>query len=713
MCFKNLLPPLRVSAIAALALGFPWLSAIAAPQDALKSMPGYKDYARALLERTNVFKSGALNVKWVDDGKALEYRHDGKRWLYDIAARHGAEAQSTNAAPGTNRARAPRSLQNEMPARPARGRQYDAAISPNLKYRAFYRERNLWLRELSSTNETAITTEGNEPDRIKLGTATWTYGEELDQTTAIWWSSNNQKVAFYRFDESRVPDYYLTLGHTSIQNRLDVEPYPKAGGANPVVDLLVYDLDTRKTVQVDARDGREFADDVLGHYVYNIGWSPGGLELLFHRTNRRQNIMELCAANPETGLCRVILREEWAPSWVENSPVRQFLKDGKRFIWASERTGWKNFYLYDVTGRQIAQLTGHEFEVANIVRVDEERGHLYYMARSGDNPMKLQLHRVGLDGAGDVRLTDPAFHHSIDLSPDCAHFVDVQQKHDHAPFSVLKAVDGRQIACLAESDLSRFQKLRMRKVELFEFRAADGQTPLYGMLHFPSRFTPRKKYPLLVDVYAGPATPGARETFTLPSILTELGFLYATLDSRSASGRGKRFLDSIYQQLGKVEIDDQAHGVQALGRRRYVDSSRVGVFGTSYGGTASGLCLLRYPNVFHAACASSAVTDFRNYDTIYTERYFGLPQAAPEAYDQVKLMTYAKSLRRPLMIFYGTADDNVHPSNALQLIKALQDAKKSFEVQVGSDQGHTSLNRERMMEFFIHNLVMKKPARLE
>lgn len=683
-------------------------------QQGLRGMPGYDNYDRARQERTNVFKTGAVSVTWLEDGKALEYRHEGKRYRLDTTTGNRTEITSSNAPTPrrTTRGTDAASRRPDLPERPARGRQYAAALSPDLKYRAFYRDRNLWLRELATTNDVAITTEGNDEDRVKLGTGTWTYGEELDQTTAIWWSSNNLKVAFYRFDESRVPDYYLTLNHRHIQTRLDVEPYPKAGGTNPVVDLLIYDIASRKTIQVDVRSGKAFTDDAVGHYVYNVVWSPDARELLFHRTNRRQNIMELCAADAETGQCRVIIREEWPASWVENNPARRFLQDGRRFIWSSERTGWKNYYLYDLSGKLLVQLTDHAFDVGNIVRLDEAKGRLYYMAHSGVSPLKQQLHRVALDGSGAERLTDPSFHHSVDVSPSGEHFVDVAQTHNTPPTTVLRDKNGGSVATLAASDLSRFEKLKMRKVELFEFQAADGRTTLYGMLHFPSAFSPRKKYPLLVDVYAGPATSGARETFTLPTLVTELGFLYATLDSRSAAGRGKRSLDAIYQQLGKVEIDDQASGVRALSKRRYVDSSRVGVFGTSYGGTAAGLCVMRYPQLFHAACASSAVTDFRNYDTIYTERYLWIPQEAQEAYDQVKLMTYAAQLQRPLMIYYGTADDNVHPSNALQLIQALQDAGKSFEVQVGPDDGHTALNRERMIEFFMRNLVLQKPAKL-
>jgi dipeptidyl-peptidase-4 len=246
----------------------------------------------------------------------------------------------------------------------------------------------------------------------------------------------------------------------------------------------------------------------------------------------------------------------------------------------------------------------------------------------------------------------------------------------------------------------------LKRAEVFTFKAADGQTDLYGILQKPSNFDPAKKYPLLISVYAGPDTNGARETFAMPNPLTEYGFLVAALDSRSAGGRGKRFLDSIYLKLGTVEMDDQAAGVKALAERPYVDRTRVGIQGTSYGGYASVMCLLRHPDVFQAACASSPVTDFRNYDSIYTERYMWLADENKEGYDAGSAMNYADKLKGRLMLFFGTADNNVHPSNSLQLIQALQRAGKSFEVQVGPDQGHSGLRTERMMEFFIENLVM-------
>lgn len=675
---------------AAMALSALWLQG----QDRLKTYPGYEKYARIKKETAQAGRPFGMMARWADDGKSFVYTADGKTWTYDLATKKAVEFTSQ---PGR-----PEGMMN----RPERGRQFTEAVSPDKKWKALYRDRNLYMADADGKNETPVTTDGNEKARIKYATASWVYGEELMQTTAMWWSPDSSKVAYYRFDESQVPDYFLQMDQVKLYSKADIEAYPKAGQPNPVADIFVYDVKTRASVKLDVRDGRPFSDSVVGHYVYRVAWTADGKELLFNRANRRQNVLEFAAADPATGKVRVILREEWPTGWIDETFSPVWLKDGRRFIWASERTGFRNLYLYDLSGKLLTTLTKHPFEVGNVVKVDEARGQLYYTARDGANHMMLQLHRVGLDGRNDIRLTDPAFNHQDSVSPDSRWFVDIAETHDQAPVTTLRDSKGRLVA-----ELARTAPSAKGKAELFKFKAADGTTDLYGILQFPSDFDPARKYPLLVSVYAGPGWNGARETFISQSALAEFGFLVASFDFRGSSGRGKKAMDSIYLKLGIVEIDDQAAGVRSLYDRPYVDRTRVGVFGTSYGGFASAMCLLRHPEVFAAACAQSAVTSWYQYDSIYTERYMWIPQENKDGYEAASAMTYAKDLKGRLMIYYGTADNNVHPTNAMQLITALQQAGKSFEVQVGPDRGHTAVNEERMMEFFIENLKMKLDPR--
>jgi dipeptidyl-peptidase-4 len=688
---------LKRGLMAAAVIHFVLMPGISSAQDRLKTMPGYEQYQKMSKEIPTAVKLGTLIVTWKDDAKSFEYRKEGKLYRYDVQTRKTTEI-------GTAPAEPPRT--GRPGAGPVRGRQFDSAVSPDKKLKAFTRDRNLRLSDADGKNEIAVTTDGNEKMRTKNGSASWVYGEELDQNTAMWWSPDSTKIAYYHFDESKVPDYFLQMDQTKLYSKADIEAYPKAGEPNSVADIFIYDVTAKTTINVDVRDGKPFDDAVVGHYAYHVEWSPDGKELLFNRTNRRQNILELAACDPATGKCRVVVRDEWPASWVENNPEMRFLKDGRRFIRLSERSGWKNYYLYNLSGKLLATLTNHPFEVTGISLVDEKAGWLYYTARSGDNPMKIQLHRVDLKGKKDKRLTNLAFNHTVNVASNGKYFVDVAQTHDVPPVTRLMDASGKVIAELAKSDMTKFEQFGFKRAELLKFKAADGVTELYGMLSYPSNFDPNKKYPLLVGVYAGPATNGARETFMTPNPLTEYGFLIASFDSRSAGGRGKKFLDAIYLHLGVVEMDDQAAGVKSLGDRPYIDKGRVGIYGTSYGGYSSAMCLLRHPDVFAAACAQSAVTAWNNYDSIYTERYMWIPQENKEGYEAGSAMKYANDLKGRLMIYYGTADNNVHPNNSMQLIQALQRAGKSFEVQVGPDAGHSSLRQDRMMEFFIENLVV-------
>ncbi len=670
-------------------------------QQWIKDMPGYERYKAVSPQIRSSVKPGQVSVKWADDGKSFTYNSEGKKMQFDLKKKKAivlGEAEKEES-PMT---RYRRMYGN----RPERGRQFTFADAPDGKSKAIYRNGNVFITGINGENELAVTTDGAEIKRIKYGSATWVYGEELAQTTAMWWSPDSKKLALYKFDYTKVRDYYLQYKQTELYDSLEVEPYTKVGVVNPEVGLLVYDVESKKTVTVDVRDGQPFTDQSTGHYIYDIQWSPNGTELLFHRTNRKQNIMEWVAANPETGKCRVVVREEWLPSYTTNSPEFKFLSDNYRFVWTSENTGFKNYKLFDLSGKQLATLTNHPFEVAGIVKIDEKAGTLYYMARSADNHMKLQLHRVKLDGTGDVRLTDPAFNHTVEISTDGKYIVDVAQTHDIPPFTQLIDGQGKLIAKLAESDMSKFNELGLKKVEAFNYTSVDGKTKLHGLLHFPSNFDPNKKYPVLVSNYGGPETNEFRETFVTPNSLTEFGFLVVSVDGRNVGGKGKAVMDQIYGKLGYAEMEDFAEGVKSLFNRPYVDKNRVGIFGTSFGGTTSAMCLLRFPDVFSAAVANSGVMDWRNYDNIYTERYMNLLSENLEGYELTSVMKYAPELKGKLMIYYGTSDNNVHPSNSLQLINALQKAGKSFEVQVGPDRGHTAVSTERMMEFFIQNLVL-------
>lgn len=690
---------MRIHAACFVLAGF--LTSLVVGQDQLPSMPRYDRYEKMRREIGGAVKRGEVRPRWSSDGKSFVYTWDSKTYTFDLATLKATEGDNGGAStPAQSGGRRRGGVE--------RGRQFGEALSPDGTRRAFFRDQNVWLSDKDGKNEVQLTTDGDKAKRIKYGQASWVYGEELGVREAMWFSPNGRGLAFYRFDESKVLDYYLTLNQGAIQSTLDVEAYPKAGTPNPEVSLLVYDFETRATVRVDT----SFGEAALGHYVYEVRWSPDGKELFFNRTDRKQRTMQFCAANPATGACRVIVEEQQPNSWTENAPAIRWFADNRRFLWVSERNGFRNFYLGSLDGAPLKAVTQHPFEVADLIRLDEKAGVLWYRARSGANPYLLQLHRVNLDGSNDQRLTDPNLSHDVSLSPDGKYFTDIAEAYDVAPTTTLRDASGKQLAVLAESDLTKFHALGLRKAERITFTAADGSTTCYGYLEFPSDFDPSKKYPLVVGMYAGPESGTNAERFQTPDPMCEFGFITAWFDGRGTAGRGKAFKDAVYGKLGIVEIDDQAAGVKELAKRPYIDSTRVGVHGTSYGGYASLMCLLRYPDTFHVAVSSASVTQWANYDTIYTERYMGLPWEGEnkEGYAAGSAMTYARSLKGKLLLFYGTADNNVHPSNSLQLAQALMRAGKSFDMLVGTDMGHAGINSARMWEYFIDHLIVR-PSR--
>ena len=679
-------------------------------QDRLPTLPGYEQYNANRSLYNGAMKRGDASVTWLENGKALVYDKDGQKARLDLQSMK--ESAFTGELPASGATGAPG--RNTRRQGPDRGRQFAEAFTEDGKTKAYTKDSNCWISDADASNAMQVTSDGSKATGIKYATGSWVYGEELGQRDAMGFSPDGSKLWFYRFDESKVLPYYLAMGQTKVQDALDDERYPKAGAPNPEVDLLVYDRHSKSTTKIKVRPGA--FDDGVGHYVYGIRWSPDGKELWFHRTNRFQNTMEWCAANPSNGAVRVIIREQNPTGWTDNSPSRTFLDTlpdiasapqfkGK-ILWSSERNGFDNYYLASLDGSSIIPVTSGKFEAANIVRIDLMGGFLYYMARDGENPYKLQFHRVGLDGKGDVRLTDPAFHHTVNLAPDGSHFVDTFEALDIPPTTVVRDLQGKALATLATSDMKGFEANSLSKVQRLKFKAWDGTTDIYATLSKPAKFDPNRKYPVLIQVYAGPEADLMSERFAMPQSLAEYGFLIARIYGRGSQGRGQKFKNEMYLKLGVTEIDDQAAGAKYLASLPFVDAKKIGIEGTSYGGYASVMAILRHPDLFAAACAQSPVTAWENYDSIYTERYMQTPQSNPDGYKNGSAMSYAKDLKGRLMLYFGSADNNVHPSNTYQLVQALQRAGKNFEMQVGPDQGHSAMNNSRMLEFFIERMVM-------
>ena len=559
----------------------------------------------------------------------------------------------------------------------ARGRQRTSEPSPDGERVAIHEGGHVFI------------TRGEKRDRItpdaapgvKFGVASWVYGEELDQKSAMWWHPQSSSLAYYSFDESKVPEYLLNTELTKQRPALDRERYPKPGDPNPVAGLSIYSIVTGRTTQVKVGDADQ--------YVYGVQWTPDGKELLFHRLNRLQNRLELCLADPATGEVRVVLVEEQR-CYQNHLPKLRFLaKQPRGFLWESERTGFAHFELRSLDGGEPIVLTKGGFAMREIHWIDEDAGTLWCIGYSGPVAINPHLWRVALDGSGGNEVTTSDMHWSaFSVAPDGGHVIAVEQSIDRAPRTVLLAKDGTQVAVVAERKGDAIEDKGWPRPELLQLKAADGSTTLYGTLHKPKDWKEGTRLPAVVQVYGGPFFRTVENTYDPVEPLCEFGVLVVKVDNRGTPGRGKAFEDATYMNLGIADMDDQASAIRQLVERGLVDPARVGITGFSYGGTMSALALLRYPDDFAVAVAGGAVTDWSNYDSIYTERYMRTPAENPKGYEQSSCVRLAGNLKGRLLIVHGMVDDNVHPSNAWQLADALQSKGKPFDMMFFPNSGH-------------------------
>ncbi len=661
----------------------------------LEQLPGYDRYSDVMKNRGAIRNIGRVKfLSYSEDGNYLNFEIDNQTKSLNL---NTLEIVAKEKSPSTETSPRPR---GRRPSTVPRAQQRAVEPSPDGKWNAVYRDNNVFIESTTEGVNESIQVTSNGTDRLRYGTGCWVYGEELSQKEAMWWSPDGKLLVFYEVDEQGLKDYYLTTQNSQTYTNLLVTRYPKAGEENPQVNLMVYSRETGETKRLSI-------DGEPRQYLFNIRFTPAGDELLVNRTNRDQNVLDVLAINPQSGATRVVVSENQA-TWQENSPNFQFLSDGQRFIWETEANGWKNYQLRHLDGRLINALTNHsKYPCEKIVLIDEKQGYFYYTAYSDSLPYNEQLHRVNLDGTQDVRLTSSPLHHSsFDIDPQHRFILAVREQVDIPPVSVVYDSQGKEVAVLADG--SQSPNLPATKTpELISFPSTDGTTQLFGTLHFPTDFDPNKTYPLLVDVYGGPQSRGFSNAYQPTQQLCELGFVVAKIANRGTAGRGKAFESAIYQTLGKLDLDDQVAGVNFITQRNYIDKNRVGIYGHSYGGYMSALAILRYPEVFQVAVAGAPVTDWRQYDSIYTERYMRTPQLNTEGYDQGSCMKYAEDLQGKLLIVHGLIDDNVHPANSWELIEALQKADKRFDLMIypGFKHGIASTYTSVRIEYLYHNLI--------
>ncbi|MCB9510133.1 MAG: S9 family peptidase [Deferribacteres bacterium] len=605
------------------------------------------------------------------DGNAIKFSVDQKDYLYNLA---------DNKLSFLNRPKVePQPVSDDL-MRNMRGSQlWNGEYSPDFRYFAFVKGYDLYMVDTRDGSEKRLTTGGNE--KLFNARPDWVYPEEFSQTTAYWWSPNSKMIAYYQFDEGDVHKYPLVHDLKS-EAHLELQSYPKAGETNPTVYLHIIDLESGKSVKVNTESTNQ-------NYIVRPIWLRDSSGLTFQRLNRHQSHLELLVADPKSGAVRKIL-EEKEEAFVNLHDDFHLLADGKHFIWSSERTGWRQLYLYDLQGKLVRQLTDGEQPVSSLTAVDEKGKWIYYTANTS---MGLETHffRIKFDGGKAQKLTDAEGSHRISMDPAAKYYVDSFSSFDTPPMANLHEANGKKIRTLMSSSTEKLDALDLEEPELVIVKAADGKTDLHGLLYKPAGFDPTQKYPLIVSVYGGPHSKSVRNSYQKSGYLqmmAQLGYMIWSQDNRGLRNRGKTFETETYLKLGQIDLADQAAGVKQISERSYIDGSRVGVFGGSYGGYMTCLALLKEPDVFHVGVAHAPVTDWRNYDTIYTERYMRTPQENADGYDTGSALKFAENLQGKLLITHGSVDNNVHPGNTIQLIEELVKAGKYFDLMFYPEQRH-------------------------
>mgnify|MGYP001221517318 CR=1 FL=1 len=559
------------------------------------------------------------------------------------------------------------------------GEQMNANFSPDSKKVAFVRNNNVFVVDIETLKETQLTFDGTED--IINGHSDWVYEEEFSLINGIDWSSDSKQVAFYRFDQRPVPSLQIAKWDSLHFNFLNYH-YPKPGDNNSLVSIGIADLEEGVT---------RFAN--LGHekdiYIPRIKFTKNPTLLSIQRLNRLQNKIELLFVDTKTGDANTILTDKDS-CWIEVHNAPLFLEDGKSFVWLSAANGYQHLYLYNYSGKLISHITKGNWEVDKLVSVDTKNETAYYIS-SERGPVYRDLYSVSLNGKNKKLLTPELGTHDIILSSNCNYFIDEYSNLNALPETSLYSIKGDKLQTLVKADMNIFADYGFAKSELTKFKTSDG-VELNACIIKPANFDASKKYPVLMYNYSGPGSQVVQDKFSFElwhQLLASKGYIVFMLDNRGTGARGKAFRNLVYRNLGSYEANDQIEGAKYLASLPFVDSTRIGIWGWSYGGYTSALTFMKGAGLFKAAIAVAPVTDWRFYDNIYTERYMSLPSLNAEGYKNSAVMKYVKNMKGKFLLVHGTADDNVHFQNSVTLVNKLIEEGKQFETMYYPGKEHS------------------------
>lgn len=581
----------------------------------------------------------------------------------------------------------------------------EASLSPDGKLVAYVYKNNLYYKNIENQQEVAITHDG-EKNKIINGIPDWVYEEEFSFSRAYEWSPDNKFIAYIRFDEAKVKEFSMAI-YKGLYPEEYRYKYPKAGEKNSDVSLHIYQLSTKKTLTIPMGNDTDF-------YIPRIYWTKLPNTLMAMKMNRLQNTMQLFLINAETGQSQIIYTEQ-TNTYIE-VPEIFFAEDGKSFFITSDKDGYNHVYQYDYNGNLIKQITQGKWDVTKLNGYDHVNALLYYTSAEV-SPLERHVYSINLKTNQKKQLSEISGYHEATFSKNYKYFIDEFSNVSTPTTYILRDNNGKQIRVLEDNaDLKqKLSQVSLSKKEFIVLKTSEG-VELNAWILKPLDMKPDKKYPVMFCIYGGPGSQEVLDKWSYNSLwyqhLASKGIIVVAVDNRGTGARGAEFKKCTYKNLGKLETIDQIEAAKALAKFSYVDTSRIGIWGWSYGGYLSTLCLAKGSNVFKLAIAVAPVTNWRYYDTIYTERYNGLPQDNPTGYDDNSPINHTKKIKGKYLLIHGTADDNVHYQNAIELVKKLVENNKQFEVMFYPNSNHgiyTGRNTRyhlfnKMTNFIVENL---------
>ncbi len=561
----------------------------------------------------------------------------------------------------------------------------NARFSPDGKKIAYTKNKDIYVYDLLANIELRLTFDASE--RIYNGYSSWVYMEEIlgraSRYAAFWWSPDGNKIAYLRTDETDVPVFTLNRldEPDGVHGLIEATPYPKPGDPNPKVKMGIADMGTAKTTWVKT-------DYNIDQYIAWPFWTPDSKKLAIQVVNRDQNEIKVILADPLTGDYTQIYNDS-RKTWVEFMEDIYVMKNGSGFIVRSSKSDWENLYYYGWDGKLIAQLTNLNFRVTDIDRVDEDQKVVYFTA-TGPESTDSHEFRVGLDGKNLMQITSGNGTHDVSISPNGTYFIDTWNSIASPGSIIAYNKKGKLIKEIYKFDQPAFDPAKNSKSELLKITTADGLFDMPAILTYPLNFDSTKKYPVIFAVYGGPDSKNVSNKWQgkEASWNSQNGIITFTVDHRGSGQFGKKGLDYLYRSLGKWEISDYEDAVKWLRTKTFVDSTRIGITGSSYGGYMTCMALTKGAGFWTHGFAGSSVTDWRLYDDVYTERFMGTPKDNPDGYKESSAITYVKNYKGKLYLTHGDMDDNVHMQNSIYLISRLEDEGKVFQFMLYPEGRH-------------------------